>query len=160
LYFLDFPAAASVSLTDNALNNIFVDYNAGNTRIVAISGPDFTANKIIIGQVYRSGTTLTLNNYTRLKLDNSFVGIINRFQTVDPFQHESGAILSETGVRNFAVSDGVFWEGIDRLPYAAKNTATGDTFTYWYRNGPSTWVSVPGQTQIDNNQYNNPASGL
>jgi len=160
LFFLDFPATPVVPLIDNALNNIFVDYNGGNIRIVAIAGPDFTANKVIIGQVYRSGTTLTINQWTRLKLDNSFVGIINRFQTVNPFQHESGAAISATGTRNFAISDGVFWEGIDRLSYSAKNTATGDTFTYWYRSNPTTWVSVPGQTQINNAQYNNPNTGL
>jgi hypothetical protein len=160
LYFLDYPAVSSLVLTDNALNNIFVDYNNGTPQIIAKTDPDFSANKVIIGQVYRSGTTLTLNNFTRLKLDNSFVGIINRFQTVNPFQRESGAVISASGVRNFAISAGVFWEGIDRLSFTAKDTSASDTFIYWYRNTPSTWVSVPNQTQINNTQYNNPNTGL
>lgn len=160
LYFFDFPTTPSLVLTDNALNNIFADYNNGVPQVISVAAPDFSSNRVIIGQVYRDGTTLTINNYTRLKLDNSFVGIINRFQSVSSFQRESGGLLQETGVRNFAISSGVFWEGIDRLISADKDTSTTDTFTYWYRNSPTTWVSVPGQTQIDNTRYNNPNTGL
>jgi len=160
LYFFDFAAVPSLALTNNALNYIFVDYNGGSPTVIATTTPNFAVDHVIIGQVYRAGTVLTLNNYTRLKLDNSLAGIINRFESVQGFERESGAILSATGTRNFAISAGAFWEGIDRYTLTAKDTSGSDTFTYWYRTAPTTWASAASQTQIDNTQYNDPSSGL
>jgi len=160
LYFFDFAAVPSLSLTNNALNYIFVDYNGGSPTIIATTTPNFAVDHVILGQVYRAGTVLTLNNYTRLKLDNSLAGIINRFESVQSFERESGAILSASGTRNFAITAGAFWEGIDRYTTVAKDTSAASTFTYWYRTAPTTWASVTAQTQIDNTQYNNPSSGL
>lgn len=160
LYFFDWATNASVSLTDVMVNYIYVDYNGGSPQVVTQTSQTYDNRFILLGVVYRSGTQVSVNNITRLKIDNSIAGVIERFEATQPFQHASGARISETGTRNIAITSGAFWEGIDQYVFAAFDTSGVDTFTYWYRSAPSTWVSVPAQTQIDITQFNDPTSGL
>ena len=59
LKFFDWSTSSSVSLTDNSINYIYVDYNSGSPQIgVYTSIPSDTNTKILLGCVYREGENL------------------------------------------------------------------------------------------------------
>jgi hypothetical protein len=79
-------------------------------------------------------------------------------EEVFPVVRASGLEIADAGTRHFTMTAGVLWaELINRFTVGAK--ASGDTFSYWYYNGTN-WIQALGNTQINNTQYNNPATGL
>lgn len=106
--FIAWDAVASLALTDNAYNFIYVDGTDGRvkatTNFYSISfTQDFT-----VGRVYRSGTTVTI----RLCGTNAwnFNRRVQLFgEEVFPIVRATGLILSGTGTRNIAITAGVLW---------------------------------------------------
>lgn len=156
--FFDLGAQSGVSLTDNNTNYVSVDYNSGTPQIIV--GTTNTANGhtiFNIGKVYREGTSLDIINSGLLVYDLS--KRIQQHHLEEEILHfVSGAIVSETGTRNIAMTSGVMYAGLNRLVTDAIDTAVADTFEYYYYNG-SSWVESD-ETQIDNVNYNDTGSGL
>jgi hypothetical protein len=68
----------------------------------------------------------------------------------------SGAIVSETGTRNIAITSGVMYAGLNRITTDAIDTNVSDTFEYYYTNGSGGWQYLSETaTQINNTQYDN-----
>ena len=162
IYFTDFAASspANVVLTDGVDNYIYVEYNAGTPRIIATTSvrTDYNTN-FRIGNVFRSGTELHINQTDKMAVSDHAGKMIRFNQEVMPYAHSSGAMISETGTRNFAFTTGAFWNGLVKFTTNAFDSSVAGTFSYMYYNG-ATWVEVATQTQINNTQYNNIASGL
>jgi len=160
--FTDFAASspANVVLTDLANNYIYVEYNAGAPRIIATitERTDYNTN-FKIGEVYRDGTSLHINQTVKMAVSDHAGKMIRFNQEVMPYAHSSGGMLSATGTRNFAFTAGAFWNGLIKLTTNAFDSSVASTFSYFYYNGAS-WVEVASSTQINNTQYNNIASGL
>jgi len=153
-------SGANVALTDNDMNYVYVEWNAGTPQVIAsiTERTDYQTN-ILLGTVYRSGTTLHITEDTRPAVGDQAAKIIRRLTAVVPFARESGGVISETGTRSIAISAGIWWEGLTQFSTAAFNSSVSDTFRTFYWNGTS-WVETASQTQIDNTQYNDFGVGL
>lgn len=156
LYMFDWPAeaGANVALTDNDLNYIYVEYNAGVPQLVATVTPRTDRNtNIFIGTVYRAGTTLHITQESAFVVNDHAALMVHRNQELTPFAHASGAAIGETGTRNISITAGTFWHGLIRYTTSAADTSVADTFRYYYQDGVGGFTEVTAQTQIDNLQY-------
>ena len=161
LYATDFGPSTGLVLTNNDLNWIYVEYNAGTPTItVSLSQPSEYNTKILLGTVYRIGTVLHISNHTAWTVANHAKTMINRLQDTMPFARGSGGTISEAGTRNVAVSAGSWWEGLNNFTTSAKDTSVSGSFSYFYKDGASGWTEVVSQTQIDNTQYDDGSGTL
>jgi hypothetical protein len=152
-------AVTGFSLTDNSNNFIYASYNGGTPAFTVSTTPltDFHRN-VIVAVVYREGTTLHITNIN-IQTSQTAQQLSRRLVFVDGIVKQSGGIVSEVGTRNIAITQGSFWLGLTDFTLSAIDTSVSDTFSTYYYNG-SAWVETTGQTQIDNTQYNDTASGL
>ena len=153
--------ASSLILTDNDTNYVCVEYNLGNpqflvTTSLASSGRD----TICLYAVTRVGTTLYSLDLRQTAIDGINRIIIKDIAT-QGYEHVlGGSMIGETGTRNITLSAGAFYYGISRLTHSAFDTSVADTFTYVYQDGVGGWTRVTGQTQINNQQYDNGSGTL
>ena len=154
-------AGANVTLTDNDMNYIYVEYNSGSPQVVATTTErtdDHT--NILLGTVHRSGTTLHITDTTKPIVGDHALRMIERMNEIQPFARVSGASISETGTRNFALTAGTFWEGLTKFTTSAFDSSAAGTFRYYYRDGVGGWTEVTSQTQINNTQYDDGSGSL
>jgi hypothetical protein len=163
LLFTDWAAeaGANVALADNDMSYIYVEYNAGSPQVVATitERTDLNTN-ILLGTVYRIGTTLHITSSSVINVVDHAAKMIERAKEVAPYARVSGGATSETGTRNIAVSAGTWWHGLTRFTTAAIDTSVADTFTYYYDDGVSGFTAVASSTQIDNTQYDDGSGTL
>lgn len=154
LLFFDWAASTGLALTDEDTNWIIVDYNGGSPAVAATtSDPTGNNTKVILARVYRSGTTVHIFDGVRSTIGDHAGLMMRSMAETMPFAHVSGAMTSETGTRNIAISAGAFWHGLTRITTAAFDSSGAGTFTYHYRNGVGGWTKQASQTQINNTQY-------
>ena len=151
---------SSLALVDLDTNWIYVEYNAGTPQVVATitERTDYNTN-VLLGKVFRTGTLAHINDKEHIHGGNIPSLLNQRFFATEPYERESGALLSETGTRNFAITAGKFWHGLDTYTTSAFDSSGADSFSYWYVT-TGTWTEIAAQSQIDNLQYNDPATGL
>lgn len=156
--FFDLGIQVDQTLTDESINYIAVDYNAGTPQLVI--GTTNTANGHTIfnlGKVFREGTGVDIVT-SGIQVQDVIKRIQQHHLEESPLHFVSGAAVSETGTRNIAITAGVMYSGLNRIITDAIDTSAASTFEYYYYNG-SAWIESD-QTAIDNLQYNNIASGL
>ena len=154
-------SGANVTLIDNDMNYIYVEYNAGVPQVISTTTELTDVNtNILLGTVYRIGIVLHITVDTKAKVDNGIFKTIDRFNSTEPFAWESGAMVSETGTLKIAVTPGTFWQGLTRFTTASFDSNGADTFTYTYRDGSGGWTFVPASTQIDNLKYDDGSGTL
>ena len=147
-------SGANVALTDNDMNYIYVEYNAGSPRVIAtISKRTDENTNILLGTVYRSGTTLHITSETRPLVGDHALRMINRLKETLPFVRSSGGTLGASGTRNITVSAGNWWIGLSKFTTSAFDSSGADRFTYYYRDGVGGWTTATSQSQINNTQY-------
>lgn len=144
-------------LTDSSSNYIAIDYNGGTPQwIVGVSNTSNGHTIFNVGKVYREGTNVDIID-SGLNLYD-FVKRLQQHHVEEALLHfTSGAVLSETGTLNIAVSSGIMYAGINRIITDAIDTSGVDTFEYYYNDGSWTETS---ETDIDNLYYNNYGVGL
>ena len=143
LYSFDIVAQTGIVLTDNALNYLYIEYNAGTPQIaVTLTKRTDLNTNIFLGNVFREGTDVHINTARGYSISNPLSRLISRLQEVEPMEWASGASLSETGTLNIAVTAGAFWEGLNRLTTGAFDSSGADTFLYYYQDGASGWTEV------------------
>jgi hypothetical protein len=154
----DFAGDASVALTDLVTNWIGLDYNAGTPQVVVeTSVSDLNLQtEIVLGRVYRDGTTATPYAVGQKLTDYRTVACFHDFETHGT-ERSSGLVLSETGTRNMEVSAGVFYCAHNRVTTAAIDTSGADTYNLW-NSSASTTADATAQTQWPNTQYWNGAA--
>jgi len=154
-------SGTNVDLVDGDLNYIYVEYNAGTPRLVATTTirTDFNTN-IFLGNVYRDGTVLHMTPENRIHINDSASRLIQRLQSIEPFARASGAIISETGTRNIALTAGSFYQALEPFTSSAIDTSVTDSFTYYYSDGAGGWTTQTTQTQINNTQYDDGSGTL
>jgi hypothetical protein len=153
---------ANLALTDNALNYIYVDYNAG-TPIFATTTDRTTISEydnFTIGRAYRQGTTTDIVP-SGTNIYNGYRRIHNRLVKKYGFDWASGATLSESDTRKLAVTDGIWYVGNTEIDTTGFDTNVSGSFsTYYTSDSGSTWTKTDSVTQMGNTQYNAVASGL
>ena len=163
--FFNFAGVADLELTDDNVNVIYLDYNAGTPQIVVATSYttySFYQDHILLGAVYRNGTDTHI-----LQSDRIGIGGINRSHMHQVEHHgphrASGMVTSDAGDRKLDITAGVMYAGLTRHTTNPFDTSDSDTFSYWYYDGDlgtPAWVEVTGSSQISNSQYNNIATGL
>jgi len=156
--FFDFAASSSVSVDDNALSYIVIDYNLGTPQITTSTTKTANGHTIFnLGKCYREGAVIDILNSGH-RIQDLSKRIQQHHVEMDDIQLVSGVIVSETGTRNITITAGVLYAGLNRITTDSIDTSGSNTFEHYYYNG-SAWVKS-SQTQIDNTQYNDIASGL
>ena len=163
LYAFDWAseAGANVSLVDNDLNYVYVEYNAGTPRVVAttVKRTEYNTN-VYLGSVYRIGTDLHITSVSHYHIGDHASRMIRRMQCLMPFAHESGSAISEVGTRNIAITAGVYWQGLVEYSTPAVDTSASGTYSAFYSDGASGFTEVTAQTQINNTQYDDGSGTL
>ena len=157
-YSFDFSGATGLALTDNSTNYIYIDYNSGSP--VAGSKVSLGAinlrTEIVIGRVYRSGTSLNILEVGQFFEEYQTKACRKDFELYG-FQRASGEIIGETGTRNITVSAGVDYCAHNRITTPAIDTSVADTFDTW-NSSASVTPDTTGISQVDNANYWNGAS--
>jgi len=152
-YLFTWNEASSVSLTDNSINYIYVDYNGGNPVIGAeVSQTGTSRTRFYLGKVYREGTTLHITQ-AGLVLSEVAKRLQQRIVSIfGEIAYGSGLAVSEAGTRNLNVSPGNIFAGLNIVSITEKDTSGTDTFRYYYRDGTGGWTYTD-ETQISNQYY-------
>ena len=145
IYSTDWIAASSLALTDLVLNYIYIEYNAGTPQVAAETTLQGDQDHILLGVVYRSGNEIHITSEVKQDIGDAQKKILTRLNSTEPFQHASGAALSETGTRNIATTAGDFWWDLNEFTTIAQDTSgaspdNNHTFEYFYYNG-SAWIT-------------------
>ena len=156
----DWEATTVTTLVDNAINYIYIAFNAGVPLITSTTNRDdiLYANSLFLGRVYRSGTSLNIIN-TGVEVSNLLTKINNRDVILDGFAHVSGAVVSTTGLK-IATSAGKFYLGLETILTPDQDTNGTDTFNYWYRDGSTGWITSEATTDINTTNYDNNSGTL
>lgn len=158
---VDLSAQNNLSLTTEALNYIYADYNGGS--------PQYAATTDL--------TTLDHNtNYVVAVMwaESNHIHDLSAGQYLDHFEHSlyfylfeqyglqrtSGMVTTETGTLNLAVTAGVGYYALLRFTTAAVDTSGADTFTYYYRDGLGGWTEVTSQSAIDDTNWDDGTGAL
>jgi len=159
-FFFDWDTAA-VSLTDDSINWIYITYNGGSPEATAETSINNINHhdEFVIGRVYRDGTELHILNVGSY-YSNFFHRVCYWGFEVEGFEHATGAVTSETGTRNIAITSGVWYCAMNRFTTNSFDSSGADTFNYWYRDGVGGWTQVTGETQIDNLHYDDGSGTL
>ena len=159
--FFDWAQNSSVSLTDNSTNYVYVDYNSGSPQVVAsTTKPTDHNTKILLGLVYREGTTLHMTSAGQVVSNFAQKSSWKDFNINGKFQRSDGMIISESGTRNIAVSSGHIYAGLTRVDFPAFDSSGSDTYRQFYRDGSGGWAEVTGATQEDNQYYDDGSGTL
>ena len=154
-------SGANVALVDNTSNFIYAEYNTGSPRLIATTSErtEYQTN-VLIGEVYREGTTLHINQETQLNGGDHATQMQLRMWDTMPFAHASGGILSDNGDLTVLISLGKWWEGFNNFTTPQIDTSVSDTFSYYYRDGSGGWTKVASQTDIDPTKYDDNSGTL
>lgn len=144
----------NLTLTDNATNYIYIDYNAGAPIAAAtVTRSSIEMNRhFIIGRCYKNGATLTILNAAVLA-SNLARTEHERLVDVYGFQHASGAQVAESGTLKLQITAGKWYMGHNPVLTDALDTNVTDTFIYTHY-GVSSWITDNAvATTIDYTKY-------
>lgn len=148
VYACEWATNAVVALTDNSVNYIYLSYVstvADPVVTVSTTRPADLNTNILIGSVYRSGNEVHLTHSSKYYIPNFVKNLLNRMTDTAFFAHANGALLSETGTRNVAVTAGTFWEALNQIDTISQDTSgalpNGHSFEYFYRDGIGGWTT-------------------
>jgi len=153
------PVAAypNMALTDNAVNYVYADYNAGSP-VFGVTLTESVMDEMTKTRVYviaREGITLYYIDLRGQNVDHA-AKHRSELYAAERFRHAyGGCALGEIGTRNVTVTAGEFFYGLSHQNHPNINTSTGDTFVAYYRNGLGGFTKTTGNTQIDNAYYDN-----
>jgi len=151
----------SVSLVNNAINYIYVEYNSESPRVVASTSlPSDKNTNIPLGLVYREDTDLYITTAGQVVSNYAKNTLWKDIEVNGKFQRVSGLKISETGTRNIAITAGEEYAGLTKVSIQAFDSSGSDEFTYYYRDGAGGWTKITGQTQIDNTHYDDGSGTL
>jgi len=150
----EWAALPSGALTDTELNYVYVEYNSGAPQVaISTSVPTEYNTNILLGKVFASGLNVKINNETQHYVASAALNTILRLQETAPMARVSGAVMASGAVRTFAVTQGAFWEGLNRYTTPAFDSSGSDTFTAYYRDGATGWSTEVSQTALSNTKY-------
>jgi len=159
--FFNWSSESSLTLTDGTTNYIYVSYNSGNPIVTSSTSlPTDKNTNVMLGLVFRDGTILHIVTAGALITNYAKNTLFKDLELNGKFQRTSGVIISETGTRNIAISQGTIYAGLTKVTFPAFDSSGADTFTYYYRDGSGGWTKVTDQSQIDNLHYDDGSGTL
>ncbi len=155
-------ATSGLVLTDNSINYIYVDHNAGVPQVsVGTSVNDFNClDKCILYVAVRLGTQVDYAHAGEQNVDGNRKHrrlLLER----GGFEHVAGgSVVSEIGTRNLASTAGAFYYGLERIDHSAFDTSGSDVFAAYHRDGAGGWVTLADQKAVDNLNYDDGSGAL
>jgi hypothetical protein len=153
------PAVASLAVTDNTLNYVYVDYGGG-APIYAVTTDSNDLNHsdhLPVARIYISGGNIKyqlLYGYLSRGAAVRNIDRIYRTRGVEGSERELGLAISETATRVVNVGSGYAWSGLRRLALdAVAQGGAGVLSSLWYHSS-GIWTES-GITQYNNSQYDN-----
>jgi len=146
--------------------NIILTYGEPCTIATSESSPAGT-NAIGIGHCLKEADDTLHYSIAGLRLNDGVRKLHHRASKLRNIEKSSGCAVASTGTRNFTISSGYFYRGINQYSFSEKDTSDTDTFDYFYYNPTtSAWVKEVKDnnggahyTALDNVQYNNVEAG-
>ena len=145
----------TLNLTDDAINYVVADYNAGNP-ILRITLDVSEINESDVVPVY---TYYYVNKFLHTIDWNTLGnGLVNKIHTsivkTQRYRREFGAVVSEYGTRNLKCTAGVFYIGANRINVEEVNSDVDGIF--FYRHVAGVWtLETPSRTTYINDSYDN-----
>jgi len=152
----DMPANNSLGISQDEINYIYADYNGGSPIFATTTSRDSIngRSEVAVGIAYNDGTHIhTLSG--GVQVQDLAQRTHKRAEDLYGFLRASGMVISETGTRGLAMTEGKFWRGNTELSATASPSIT---FSTWYNDGA--WQETTGQTTVSNTQYNDYGTGL
>ena len=150
-YFFDWTENASITLTDDTTNYIYIDINGGTPDVkVTLDQSDINGRtRIGLGQIFREGTTLhTLR--AGMAISDIPLTILKRLNAIDgDIVRASGYVVAETGERFLTTTNGIIYGGYTRIITTGIDTSGADDMETYYRDGGVGWI------EFDSSQINN-----
>lgn len=150
----EWSASLGIAIPTDTVRYIGVEYNAGSPQVVVKTSDVWNDHdEFRLASVVNEGGTLHILNNPQVSGDG-VAHVFHRLYETQPFQRADrlgGLILGETGTRNLTVSTGELYDGLNEFIISAIDTSGSDTFDAYY----GSFTKVAGQTQWDNNQYDN-----
>lgn len=146
----------NISLVDEQVNYIYLDYNGGSPIITSSTTDISNGNTIFnLGLVFREGLELhifqdgqTVNNFQKK--------VIECFNLDGNIQLKKGGNVTEAGIRYLQVTEATLRGGIRVFITDPIDTSVSDTFEYYYTDGLGGWQYLSSSaTQLNNTQYDN-----
>lgn len=129
LYNVGTPAQASIALTNDAVNYIYLDYGGGVPLFVAsVSPTSFNGmDKVITWLVHRNGTLIHSLDGRNINVDNARKDAHMSFD-VERFVHAfGGTVLGNPSALTISVTSGHFYFMLNELPHDAFDTSVAGT---------------------------------
>ena len=154
-------AQLNIALTDNAVNYLYLNYNAGSPAfaITLIESDVNGMDKALAYEIHRQGNVLhyiDCRNQTvdALRKSNSLFSGFSRF-----IHANGGSILGSTGLA-ITCTAGLFYRRIEPIAHVAFDTsivgtANANIFDMWYRDGVGGWVYNANNKTINTTTYDN-----
>lgn len=164
LPFVDFGAEANLALTDQQVNYIYVDYNAGTPLVLATINFATIANdtRALLAITFRDGNEIHITYLDGLGTDIASKINLHLFQRFG-ISRTNGLIIGSSN-RYITLTPGIIWGGLKDSSSAGFDTDPGggaDTFTGWHTpDSGGSWNKELAQSEVDNLQYNDITSGL
>jgi len=165
LYGVNLAAQLNISLTDNATNYVYLDYNAGAPQFaVSTVITSFNCmNKCIAYMVHRAGNLLHYVDAREQNVDSNRK-IRQLFLKFSRFLHTGGgSVLGSPSGLTLSLTAGSFFFMLQEITHDAFDTSVAGTanvnvFTLWTLAG-STWTETADSKVIDSTIYNDIATG-
>jgi len=147
----------TLHIPDNSDKTIVVKYNGGSP-ILAVEDPLNVNlnNMIVLGQV-KTITGSLFNSNVKQRSNNFKARILGRLYDDRPVirSRGTGLILGESADNNRHVSmtGGTVWNLLEKSTINAINTATGDKFATYWRDGAGDWNCSCGESTWPNTKY-------
>ena len=155
LVFFDWDANASVSLTDDSLNYVYVDYDTGTENVTIGSTTSLEAinnhTRFAVGFAFRKGNTVEVVQDGVL-LDDFISGEWHRLEHRG-IERMSGGIIAESGERYLTVTEGTYYKNSTHITTSAFDSNGVDSFFNVYRDGGGDWTFQADQNQFSNILY-------
>lgn len=155
----DVPSISSMSLTDNATNYIFAEYNAGTPQLVAYTTIPETAglDKTPTWFITRVGNDIHTVDMRNYGLNYACSNSKKDFYTKG-FEHIPGGsvVIEGSTDRSLDVTAGSFYLCTVKIDHDAFDTNTTDgpdIFTLIYRDGVGGWTRISSQKTLSNINY-------
>lgn len=161
--FVNWPSVTSLGLSDNDVNYVTANYAV--TPIITAStdlSASIVRDKILLSIVKRESTSVEFTNIDAQNADlgyslNEKIIVQSNYKP----EYGTGIIIGGTGTRNLFITPGWMYWGLSKIMSSEFDSSVASTWTSFYTtDSGTTWTKVLSQTQIDNLNYNDIASGL
>jgi hypothetical protein len=162
LYSVSVPATASLAMTNDSPNFIFVDWNNGTPIITATtSNNDFNClDKCLLWSITREGSLLYSVDGRSMNIDSNSKHRRVLLESEVFRKATNGSMIGNPSGRYLSLTSGTFFYALNRITHDSYDTSVAGTanpnvFKYYYRNGSGGWLSATLQKEVNNGFYDN-----